>query len=264
MPRRGTVEDARPLETLVNDRTPLLSLSTPRRRSCRDVLDVAAIPALIAVAITASGEQVLRAMIASNLYHYRWFFVQLMCLWSVCLTSFALVLRCILFGKSMNFRAVPLKALFVLAFLDTSHSLLLILPSGAVPFSVALLLPQFTIIFTIGLQRITSRQCPSLGYCIGYNHTKKRKKEGTTKNILNKDKKRNNNHFCFLCVSAGLVFLAPVIAVAPCWSSYQACPPTQDICGRSKTEILANAGILVSLPSFSFSPSVLLLSFLAL
>lgn len=217
MPKGTTKEDTRPLETLVNDRTPLLSLSSPRRRSCRDFVDVTAIPTLIAVVVTASGEQVLRAVITSNLYHYRWFFVQLMCIWSVALASLAIAVRCLLFGKSLNFRAVPFKTLFFLAFLDMSHSLLLILPSGVVPFSLALLLPQFTIIFTMGLQRITSRKCPSIGYCIG----------------------------------TGLLLLAPVIAAGPCWETYQACPSTQDICGRSKSEILTNAGVLLlaSLPA---------------
>lgn len=217
----GSNVQERSLDSLVNDRTPLLSSETPRK-TCAEIWGfLPMLPSLFAVIVTSSGEQVLRKVITTNLYHYRWFFVQIICMGTFLITFFLCLGRHFVLRQPLNLRTTNIKMVVSLAVLDLLTSILLILPSGVVPFSLALILPQLVVPVTIALQHFQTLSIPSWVFAIG----------------------------------TALVIGAPALAVAPCWGTYVPCP-ADGICGRDFSEIVVNA-ILLACAALPASASLL-------
>jgi hypothetical protein len=179
--------------------------------------DLTALPLFLCVVFAAAGEQVLRKVVASNLYHYRWFLVQLLCLGSALLYSLALLVSCVCNRRRPQWAGLPIRALCVLALLDSLHAMLLIIPSGVVPLPMTLAVPQLLgPLMLLGTCCIGPRSLRRLGALQWLG-------------------------MLLVCVGVVVVVVPGVTAIpdAPC-ASY----PLTGICGRTRAEVLANVALL--------------------
>ena len=157
----------------------------------------------------------LRAVLASNLYHYRWFLVQLLCIASAVLcTGLHLLARLAKRTSPTPCTVLPLKAMAALAVLDGLHSMLIVIPTGVVPLPMAIALPHLVVpVLTVG-KCLIKRSCRDL-----------RPIEAVGAAML-----------------CGGVLAVVVTGVADVPAT--PCPPHSTRCGRSRAEIGANAVML--------------------
>lgn len=164
----------------VTDRTPLLERM--RRNKSTDLVNGNFLSGYnkikvqlfaVVVIFSSTGEQVLRKILASNMYNYRWFLVQLFALFAFIQTGICLLFQvCQCSSRTKTsfeysrsiFANIPLKSFFFMAILDTGQSLLLIISLGILPPTLSVLLPQIVVPFTLFYQSFRSSQysCYSL------------------------------------------------------------------------------------------------------
>lgn len=128
----------------------------------------------LVVIMSSTGEQVLRKLVASNMYNYRWFLVQLLSLFAFVQAGICLLFQLWQHRSNINHIfpvmrpdspkfGLPMKSFFYIAILDTAHSVCLVISLGIIPSTLSVLLPQLLVPITMFFHAVANNS-PCYGY----------------------------------------------------------------------------------------------------
>eukprot|EP00457_Paulinella_chromatophora_P005181 gb/GEZN01005195.1/.p1 GENE.gb/GEZN01005195.1/~~gb/GEZN01005195.1/.p1 ORF type:complete len:535 (-),score=23.60 gb/GEZN01005195.1/:148-1752(-) len=94
------------------------------------------------VIITCATEQVLRKIVTTHLYNYRWFLFELLAIVTTFVSLGGVTVKWLYQKGPIAWDQLPIKGLVLMGFLDTVHSLGVTIATGILPGSLTVLLPQ--------------------------------------------------------------------------------------------------------------------------
>jgi drug/metabolite transporter (DMT)-like permease len=100
---------------------------------------------LLLITLSSGSELVLRKMVTGNLYNYRWFLYESVCVLTLLACSFAALVHRKAVLHFLRHHGMPWKFLLLSSLLDCAHSLSLVLSVGVLPAEWGVLLPQLLV-----------------------------------------------------------------------------------------------------------------------